>query len=139
MPAKNIYHDAAVDALKTDGWTITHDPLTLRVGDRDLHVDLGAERLPIGAEKAGARIAVEIQSFRSPSGVADLQQALGQFLMYQLILADQDPERVLYLAVPRTVYDGILSEPIGERMITGARMRVMVFDPVRREVVEWIS
>jgi hypothetical protein len=26
VPAKNIYHDAVVDALTADGWTITHDP-----------------------------------------------------------------------------------------------------------------
>ncbi len=59
--------------------------------------------------------------------------------MYQLILADLDPERVRYLAVPQIVYDGILSELIGERMITGVGMRVLVFDPIRREVIEWIS
>ena len=29
MPAKNIHHDAVVRALTADGWTITHDPLTL--------------------------------------------------------------------------------------------------------------
>lgn len=71
MPAKNVYHDAVVDALKADGWTITHDPLSLKVGDRTLHVDLGAERPPIGAERAGEKIAVEVQSFTGPSPVAD--------------------------------------------------------------------
>lgn len=139
MPAKNVYHDAVIEALKADGWTITHDPLSLRVGDRDLHVDLGAERLPLGAEKGEEKIAVEIQSFRSPSGIADLQQALGQFLMYRLILADQQPERGLFLAVPGIVYDGILSEPIGDRVLSGLGVRVIVFDPVQREVIRWIS
>ena len=46
MSAKNIYHDAVVVALIADGWTITHDPLTIKVGDRNLHIDLGAERTP---------------------------------------------------------------------------------------------
>ena len=27
MPAKNLYHDAVIAALQTDGWSITHDPL----------------------------------------------------------------------------------------------------------------
>jgi len=66
MPAKNVYHDAVVDALKADGWTITDDPLTLKVGDRVLRIDLGAEKLPIGAERNGERIAVEVQSFTGP-------------------------------------------------------------------------
>jgi hypothetical protein len=29
MSAKNIYHDAVVQALTADGWTITDDPLRL--------------------------------------------------------------------------------------------------------------
>jgi hypothetical protein len=36
VPAKNIYHDAVVRALTADGWTITHDPLILTFGARDL-------------------------------------------------------------------------------------------------------
>ena len=30
MPARDIYHDCVRNALKKDGWTITHDPLTLK-------------------------------------------------------------------------------------------------------------
>ena len=67
MPARNIYHDAVVRALIAEGWTITHDPLTLSYGGKDLFVDLGAERVTLAAEKTGQRIAVEIQSFLSPS------------------------------------------------------------------------
>src|SRR5437868_11503029 len=66
------YHDAVVDALKADGWTITDDPLTLTVGDRDLFVDLAAERPVIGAEKGSEKIAVEVQSFLNPSAVRNL-------------------------------------------------------------------
>lgn len=139
MPAKNVYHDAVVDALRTDGWTVTHDPLSLKVGDRTLHVDLGAERLPIGAERGEEKIAVEVQSFTGPSPVADLQQALGQFTLYRLILAEQQPERMLFLALPLSAYDGIMSEELGTIVLTGANLRVLVFDPAAREVVRWIS
>jgi hypothetical protein len=31
MPVKDIYHEAFVRALEKDGWTITHDPLTVTV------------------------------------------------------------------------------------------------------------
>ena len=37
------------NALVHDGWTITHDPLHLRWGTKDMYVDLGAERF-LGAE-----------------------------------------------------------------------------------------
>ena len=45
MPAKDIYHDTVKAALIKDGWTITHDPLTIRLTRKKLYVDLGAERL----------------------------------------------------------------------------------------------
>lgn len=87
MSARNLYHDAVIAALQTDGWLITHDPLHLKVGDRDLLVDLGAEKPLIGAARGTEKIAVEIQSFLSLSPVADLQQALGQYTMYRLALS----------------------------------------------------
>jgi hypothetical protein len=31
MPAKDIYHDTVKNALVKDGWTITHDPLRIRL------------------------------------------------------------------------------------------------------------
>src|SRR5258708_33705788 len=65
MSRLDLYHDAVRHALEKDGWTITHDPLTLSVGGRDIYVDLGAEK-PIAAEKEGRRIAVEIKSFWAP-------------------------------------------------------------------------
>src|SRR5258708_23272389 len=98
MPAKNLYHDAAVDALEADGWTITDDPLTLAVGERNVYIDLGAERAS-GVERVGVvLIAVEVQSFVSRSPVADLQQALGQDGMDQSVLANRQPHRNLVLA-----------------------------------------
>ena len=139
MPAKNIYHDAVVAALKADGWTITHDPLSLKIGERNLQVDLGAERMPIGAEKGTEKIAVEVQSFTGPSPVADLQQAIGQFTMYRLILAEQQPERVLFVAIPAAVYNGILSEPLGVKMTAGTGLLLFVFDPNTCKVLQWIS
>jgi hypothetical protein len=56
MPAKDIFHNAVKNALIKDGWTITHDPLRLTWGGKDMYVDLGAERL-LAAEKAGQQIA----------------------------------------------------------------------------------
>jgi hypothetical protein len=77
MPAKDFYHETVKTALIKDGWTIT--PLPLRVGNRDLFIDLGAEKLLI-AQRAQQKIAVEVKSFISPSPIADLEQALGQYL-----------------------------------------------------------
>lgn len=55
-----------------------------------------------------------VQSFADPSDVRSLQQAIGQYGMYRYILARTDPDRALYLAVHSEVYDGILSEQLGQ-------------------------
>ncbi len=60
MPAKDIFHDNIKNALIKDGWRITDDPLKLQWGNKDLYVDLGAEKL-IAAEKENQKIAVEIK------------------------------------------------------------------------------
>jgi hypothetical protein len=139
VPARNIYHDAVVHALTADGWTVTHDPLTISYGGKDLFVDLGAERLAIAAEKTGQRIAVEVQSFLSPSPVRDLQGAVGQFDIYRAVLAETEPGRLLYLAVPRRIHDGLLAERLGQLVVTRLRLRLLVFDEQRERVVQWIS
>ncbi len=82
MPAKDLYHDAVCTALIKDGWTITDDPLILKIGRRSVFVDLGAEKL-IAAERGSDKIAVEIKSFLSPSPINDLETAWGQFFMCQ--------------------------------------------------------
>ena len=64
MPARDIYHETVKNALVKDGWTITHDPLRLRLRrGKNLFVDLGAERL-LAAERGTEKIAVEIKTSR---------------------------------------------------------------------------
>jgi hypothetical protein len=139
VSAKNIYHDAVARALVADGWTITHDPYTVTYGKRDLFVDLGAERVIVAAERGTKRIAVEVQSFLSPSPVRNLQEAVGQYEIYRLLMAQSDPDRQLYMAVSRSVYDGVFSEQFGQLVVTGLQLRLLVFNEVTEGVVKWIE
>lgn len=137
MSAKNIYHQVVRQALIADGWTITHDPLPLSYGERDLYVDLGAEQGAIAAERDGERIAVEIASFLSPSPVRDLQEAVGQYNVYYALLVENEPNRVLYLAVPERVHESLLSERFGQFIIDRLRIRLLVFDPHKERILQW--
>lgn len=139
MPAKNIYHDGVVRALKADGWTITDDPLTLSFGGKDLYVDLGAERKALAAEKGDRKIAVEVQSFLSNSPVRDLEEAVGQYSVYRALLAETEPERLPYLAVPLRVDETLLAERFGQLIVTRLRLRVLVFDEKQERIVRWIE
>ena len=74
--AKDIIHNPVKNALVKDGWTITHDPYTIRYGEDRTYADLAAERPSasseaIVAEQAGRKIAKSlagrsaIQNFQS--------------------------------------------------------------------------
>ena len=139
MPAKNVYHETVIQALTADGWVITHDPLTLSFGGKDLFVDLGAERTALAAERGGRRIAVEVQSFLSRSAVRDLQEAVGQYDVYRAVLTEMEPERMLYLAVPRRVHEGLLMERFGQMIVSRLQLRLLVFDEQPGRVVRWID
>jgi len=134
LPQHDIHHDAVKHALVADGWTITHDPLTLTVGLHNLYVDLGAQRM-LAAERGDERIAVEIKSFLGRSEVSDFHLAVGQYLVYLRLPADQEPERTLYLAVPTGAYNGIFSTALGQVATEGYRVKLIVYN-VNREVIE---
>jgi hypothetical protein len=137
MPAKDIYHDAVRNALIKDNWNITKDPFILRWGARDLYIDLGAEKL-IAAEKTGQKIAVEIKSFVGASPVADLENALGQYILYYDILSRLDPDRRLYLAIRQQTYSELFTEPIGKILLENQRFCLLVFDSEQEAILQWI-
>jgi fido (protein-threonine AMPylation protein) len=130
-----------VEALIADGWTITADPLTISFGGRNLFVDLAAERAALAAERDGRRIAVEVKSFLDSSSVHDLEQAVGQFTIYRMILAQSatESDRQVYLAVHRGVFEGIFSEPIGQFVVTQVAIPLLVFDVLPGRVIRWIE
>lgn len=138
MPAKDIYHDNCKNALIKDGWTITHDPLKLRWGKKDLYVDLGAQRL-IAAEKQEQKIAVEVKSFVSYSEIDDLEKALGQYILYYDILAMREPDRLLYVAIREVTFIDLFEEPIGKLVIDRARIKLVVFEHTNEVITRWVN
>lgn len=137
MPAKDIYHDCVKNALIKDDWIITHDPLSLKWGKKDMYVDLGAEQL-LAAERAERKIAVEIKSFTGLSEMSDLEKAIGQYILYHDVLAEVEPDRGLYLAVSEEVANGLFEEPIGELLLRNNRVSLLVFDSDAEAIIKWI-
>jgi hypothetical protein len=137
MPVKDFYHNTVKNALIKDKWEITHDPLTLKLGKKDLYIDLGASQI-LAAEKIDQKIAVEIKSFTGRSDIDDLEKALGQYILYQDILAEVEPERVLYLAIPSSVSEDLFAEPIGQLLLRNHRLKLISFDPKQEVIRQWI-
>jgi hypothetical protein len=138
MPAKDMFHDSAKASLIKDGWEITHDPLSLRMGKKDFFVDLGAEKL-LAAEKDNRKIAVEIKSFVSQSEIRDLENALGQYVLYHNILSVLEPDRILYLAVRESVFVDLFEEVIGKLLLDRQVLKLLTFDPELEVLKRWIN
>lgn len=136
MPAKDLYHDTVKTALIKDGWTITDDPLRLKIGTRNAAIDLGAEKL-IAAERGSEKIAVEIKSFIGASFINDLENAWGQFFFYARALGKKEPDRRLYLAVSRNISEILFKEAAGELPLEEPGFCLLVFDQTTQEIVQW--
>jgi len=138
MPRKDIYHETVKNSLIKDGWTITHDQFSIKIGRKTLYADLGAERL-ISAKKNLQKIVVEIKSFVGHSETYDLQQALGQYIMYKEILQEQHSERLLYMAVNDITYQSIFSTEIGQLLLAKQPLRLIIFDEHNEIITQWIN
>lgn len=138
MPARDLFHDAVKNALIKEGWTITDDPLTFRIDDVSVSIDLGAENL-LAAEKGEQKIAVEIKSFIRESPMTDYHSALGQFLNYRLFLEEEDPHRQLFLAIPVETYKSFFNKEIIKKSVTINAVKLIVYDSNNEVIVSWIK
>jgi XisH protein len=138
MSRKDRFHQAVKNALEKDGWTITHDPLPLKIGTIRLQVDLGAEKL-IAAQKNNQKIAVEIKSFLRASKITDFYQAFGQFLPYKVALQKLESDRTIYLAVPDSVYQELFGEILIQDILEQYPVKLIVYNPDKEEIQSWID
>jgi hypothetical protein len=138
MSRKDIFHNLVKDALTQDGWIISHDPLYLSIGNLNIQIDLGAEQL-IGAEKDNHKIAVEVKSFLRASKITDFYGALGQYLSYKIALEENEPNRILYLAVPDSTYQSLFGEVLIQKVLQNYPVKLVVYDEVTEVIKLWIN
>lgn len=138
MPAKDLFHNTVKTALEKDGWTIVDENLFIKIDKIEFYIDLVADRV-LTAEKADQKIAVEVKSFIGVSIVSEFHTALGQFLNYRSALRKQQPERILYLAVPFDIYDDFFASSFIQEVIAEHQLKLLIFEPNREEVVLWIN
>jgi hypothetical protein len=138
VAARDIFHNVVKQALEKAGWRVTHDPLSLQIGGVEMYIDLGAEQL-IAAEKDGEKIAIEIKSFVAVSAIYEFHLAIGQYRNYQLALLQEDPERVLYLAIPEDAYDRLFTLQFIQDALQYNEVRYLVYDVQAEVIVQWQS
>ncbi|NEO15001.1 MULTISPECIES: XisH family protein [unclassified Moorena] len=138
MPAKDIYHNAVRFALVKDGWKILTEDYTLEYGGDRLYVDIAAEK-SIAAEKQGRKILVEVKSFLGRSFVNDLEQAVGQYIVYRDILVEKELDFKLYLAITKGTYKNYFKRQLTQMIINRNQVNVLVVDSESEVIEEWID
>jgi XisH protein len=137
--AKDVFHQQVKNALIKDGWTITNDPLTIRISEAvKVQIDLAAENA-IAAERDYEKIAVEIKSFIADSDINEFHTALGQYLNYCQAIEEKQPERTVYLAVPDETYKDFFQLPFIQRAIRRYQVKLITYDPKKEEIRQWIK
>jgi hypothetical protein len=102
-----------------------------------LFIDLAAEQAVTPFPTGIRRIAMEIKTFSSPSVMADLHNAVGQFVVYRNILSELQPERELYLAIPESAWQVLIQGGIGISVLRKDVQRILTFDADREEIIRW--
>ena len=138
MPARDVHHDLVRRALIKDGWRITHDPLSTRLGPARVFLDIGAEAI-VTAEKEGRRIGIEVKGMTGRSPVTEFERALGQYLVYRSILSRVDREVRLYLAVPARRHAAVFDTALGRAVSDDYHINYVLYDPRREVVTRWIA
>ncbi|MDJ0617705.1 MAG: XisH family protein [Calothrix sp. MO_192.B10] len=137
--ARDAFHQQVKNALIKDGWIITNDPLIIRISEAiKVQIDLAAESA-IAAERDTEKIAVEIKSFISGSDINEFHTALGQYLNYCQALEENEPERIVYLAIPSETYLDFFQLPFVQRAIQRYQVKLIIYDPKQEEIQQWIK
>ena len=138
MSRRDSLHDFVRRTLEKDGWIITDDPLILILEQTLLKADLGAEKF-FAAEREDQKIAIEIKDFDTPSVISELEKTMGQLQLYQWALAEQEPERQLFLAISEAVYIKHFQKPIFQLVIDRNKINLLVYNPEREVILRWIT
>jgi len=135
---KDLFHTVVRDGLIKEGWQITHDPFPIDYGEVQMQIDLGAERL-LAATRDQEKIAVEVKSFTKPSAISEFHTAVGQYLNYRRALRSQEPNRILYLAVPSQTYDEFFRLRFIQEGVEEYQLNLIVYEIQDRRILRWIS
>ncbi len=142
MPARDLYHDLVKDALRKDGWRVTHNPFRLRIPKQLRQAAPGSperavETFLLGAEQDERKIAVAVKSF---VGIEPgmVEQALETLAYSRALLCAMDLDRVLYLAVRRATYEAFYDGTVEPQCVSKLTMPLLVFEPRTGTIVAWL-
>jgi hypothetical protein len=137
MPIQDLYHDVVRDALRKDGWRITHTALQLKAR-AESRTGEPWEGPWLIADKDERKVAVAVSSFVGRSNLEDITQTWAQLGLSRPRLHAMDSDRVVYLAVRQATYSACFAGAEGELVLAKEYMQLLVFDPRAETIVQWV-
>ncbi|MCP5503513.1 MAG: fatty-acid oxidation protein subunit alpha, partial [Leptospiraceae bacterium] len=71
--------------------------------------------------------------------VNEFNSALGQYLGYLQIILKKEPDRFLYLAIPKDVKEKIMTIDYYKNLIQKYKLKILVYEPNNEVISEWIN
>ncbi len=59
--------------------------------------------------------------------------------MYVMFLAELEPDREVFLAVSKDIYDEFFQRPSVKFFVNKIKIKFLVFDSEKEEIVKWIN
>lgn len=56
-----------------------------------------------------------------------------------MALEDNEPDRILFLAIPKTAYLELMKEPLTIKTINRHQLKLVIYDVKQKQIVEWIK
>jgi hypothetical protein len=134
MPRPDNCHDAIVNAFKKEGWSIDTD-FYIVSETRSAYIDVQATR-GVNGQRETVLLA-EIKCFAQNTN-QELYEAIGQYVVYRLILAETQNLTPLYLAVPQSAYQQTFDK-IALRAMAINRVKMVIVDVDHEAIVQWIN
>jgi len=133
-------HEIVLQALRALGWTITYPyGMGINWGGKTGRPDIGAKLLL--PDNSLRKIVVEVKNY-PPTGngvMADFHRFIGQYLTYQSYFAEQEPDWLVFKAVPKATYDNFLNHPDISRFLKRLDIKLFIYNPDYQTIEQWIE
>ena len=137
MPTPDLYHDVVRNALRKDGWRITHTALQLKARAESSTGELWEGPWLI-ADKDERKVAVAVSRFVGRSSPADIIQTWTQLAFSRPQLHAMASDRVVYLAVRQATYSACFGGTEGDLLLAKEHIQLIVFDPRAEVIIQWV-
>jgi XisH protein len=137
MPRFDQCHEQVVHSLQKEGWRVEGQHVQLTSEERTAFVDIQARR-PLNGTVEQVLLA-EVKCFpNEESYTTQIYTAIGQYLVYRMMIEEANLSIPLYLSIPETTYTELFDSII-MKMIQRYQIKLMIVNIVEEGIVRWME